>query len=60
MKNKTKNYYCRYCGCEEVLPEPYMDVGEVRIIERPLCPICLAKGKYRKMLEVTHENTKKT
>jgi len=50
-KIKYKNYYCKYCGTVEFMPEKEYGISpqEIGVV---YCPICQAKNKKRKMIEV--------
>ena len=53
-KTKYKQYYCRFCGSIEFMPEKEYGISqqEIKVV---YCPICGAKKKKRKMLEVKND-----
>ena len=51
QKHKHQDYFCRYCGTEESILDKE-DKIKIQDITAIYCPICLSKGKKRKMLKV--------
>lgn len=54
MKTQSRiKYYCRFCGSIIDMPKnEYKAPGELKV---GFCPVCLAKGKKRQMLEVLEQ-----